>query len=91
MPLKGLCGRVFIRVYRLEIQSVMLVFRPSFVNYCHSNLLSVSPPRPLPHSLRQSAVQYTVYRLCVTGRGWGRVLSPVGDQIQFYRSFTLCM
>jgi hypothetical protein len=25
---------VLIRIYRLEIQSVMLVFRPSFVNYC---------------------------------------------------------
>ncbi len=30
----------FIRVYRLEIQSVMLVFSTSFVNYCPSNLVS---------------------------------------------------
>jgi hypothetical protein len=26
--------QVFIRVYRLKIQLIMLVFRPSFVNYC---------------------------------------------------------
>jgi hypothetical protein len=41
----------FIRVYRLETQSVMLVqyFRPSFVNCCPSPLLSGSIPRsPLP-------------------------------------------
>ncbi len=31
---------VVIRVYRLEIQSVMLVFSTGFVNYCPSNLLS---------------------------------------------------
>jgi hypothetical protein len=30
---------MFIRVYRLEIQSAMFVYiRPSFVNCCHSNL-----------------------------------------------------
>jgi hypothetical protein len=31
---------VFNRVYRLELQSVMLVFSTAFVNYCPSNLLS---------------------------------------------------
>jgi hypothetical protein len=40
---------VFNRVYRLKIQSVMLVFRPSFVNYCPSTFspvhLTPSPPR----------------------------------------------
>jgi hypothetical protein len=30
----------FNRVYRLEIQSVMLAFSTGFVNYCLSNLLS---------------------------------------------------
>jgi hypothetical protein len=42
---------VFNRVYRLEKQSVMLVFSPlSFVNCCPSNLLSSStlPPPPFP-------------------------------------------
>jgi hypothetical protein len=31
---------VFNRVYRLEIQSAMLVFSTGCVNYCPSNLLS---------------------------------------------------
>ncbi len=43
---------VLSRVYRLEIpeiQSVMLVFSPGFVNYCLSNLLSgLLSPSPLP-------------------------------------------
>jgi hypothetical protein len=37
----------FNRVYRLEIQSVMLVFSTGFVYYCHSNLLSLPSPPPL--------------------------------------------
>jgi hypothetical protein len=46
---KGTLRHVFIRVYRLEIQSVMLVIRPSFVKFCPSNLLSGfnSPPPSL--------------------------------------------
>jgi hypothetical protein len=37
------------RVYRLEIQSVMLVFSTGFVIYCPSNLLSgYLPPPHLP-------------------------------------------
>ncbi len=39
--------QVFLRVYRLEIQSVMLFFfRPSFVNCCPSNLFSGSTLSP---------------------------------------------
>ncbi len=39
---------MFIRIYRLEMQSVMSVFRLSFVNCCPSNLLSGSiPPFPV--------------------------------------------
>ena len=47
---KGTLQQVYIRVYRLEIQSVMLVFRPSFLNCCPCNLLSGSSPplHPLP-------------------------------------------
>ncbi len=46
---KGTSRQVFIRVYRLEIQSVNLVFRPSFVNCCSSNFLSGSTlPPPFP-------------------------------------------
>jgi hypothetical protein len=38
---KGTLRQAFIRVYRLDMQSVMLVFfRPSFVSCCPSNLLS---------------------------------------------------
>ncbi len=39
---KGTLRQVFIRVYRLEIQSVVLVFQPSFVNCCPYKLLSGS-------------------------------------------------
>jgi hypothetical protein len=63
--------RVFIRVYGLEIQSVMLVFWPSFVNCCPSNLLSGSilPPSPLP-CVNTVLVKYTVlYTMCKEGRG----------------------
>ncbi len=35
-------------VYRLEIQSVMLVFLTNFVNYCPSNLLSGKLSSPFP-------------------------------------------
>jgi hypothetical protein len=46
---KGTLRHVFIRVYRLEIQPVMLVyFRPSLVNCCPSNLLSGSALALLP-------------------------------------------
>jgi hypothetical protein len=53
----------------------MLVFRPSFVIYCPSNLLSCSPRLPsFPKS------KYSIYREFVAGRGWG-LLSCVGDHI----------
>jgi hypothetical protein len=58
----------------MEIQSVILIFRPSFVNYCPSNLISSSP---YPPSLCQSTVFTDSVWL---GGGWG-VLSPVGDYI----------
>jgi hypothetical protein len=74
-------AEVFIRVYRLEIQSVMLVFSTQLfeLQYCPpSNLLSGSeallpPPPPFPKS------KYTVQTVC----GWegGGMLSPVGDHI----------
>jgi hypothetical protein len=49
-PAKGLCGRCLIRVYRLEMDSVMLVFSTQLVNCCPSNLLSGSSI-PLPPTL----------------------------------------
>ncbi len=53
-------------------------FRPSFVNYCPCNLLSGSPPQPLP---RFPKSKYIICRQCVAGRGWGEVLSCAGDHI----------
>ncbi len=57
---------VFNRVYRLEIQSVMLVFSARFVNNCPCNLLSgYLPPPPFPV---WTSILYTRIH-CV--RGWG--------------------
>jgi hypothetical protein len=54
-------------------------FRPSFVKCCPSNLLSGSTPLPPPPASRPCVkVQYSLYRKCVAGRGWG-ILSPVRD------------
>jgi hypothetical protein len=39
---------VFNRVYRIEIQSAMLVFSTPLVNYPLSKLLTGSPPTPPP-------------------------------------------
>jgi hypothetical protein len=41
------CRLVFNRDYRLEIQSVMLVFSTGFVKHCLSNLLLAPPPLSL--------------------------------------------
>jgi hypothetical protein len=66
---------VFNRVYRLEIQSVMLVFSTGFVNFCRYICLSGSPPPPLP-SPHLPKVKDS---MCL-GEG-GEVLSCVGDHI----------
>jgi hypothetical protein len=50
---------VFNRVYRLEIQSVKLIFSIGFVNYCPTNLLFSlvsSPPPPPPCCNKYSTV-----------------------------------
>jgi hypothetical protein len=75
---KGTLRQVLIRVYRLEIQSVMLVFSTytTFVNYCPSNLFYGSPPpSPLPYV----KVQYiqTVCRWEEVGRGCWVVLETI--------------
>ncbi len=59
-------------------------FRPSFVNFCPSNLLSRSPlpPPPFPKS------KYSIYRQCVAGSRWG-MLSCVGDHNR--QELTLCI
>jgi hypothetical protein len=61
---KGPLRQVLIRVYRLVIQSGILIFRPSFMNCCPSNFLSGSslPPPPLP-----CVIKYTARIQCVRG------------------------
>jgi hypothetical protein len=74
---KGTLRQVFIRVYRLEIQPVMLIFSTQLsVNCCPLtfSLVQLSPSPPFPVS------KYSTLRQCVAGKGWG-VLSPVGDHI----------
>ncbi len=61
VPLRYLGPIISLKIPAQEIQSVMLVFRLRFVNYCPSNLLSGSPPPSLPLSQSQS----TVYTDCM--------------------------
>jgi hypothetical protein len=58
---------MFNRVYRLEIQSVMLVFSIFFVNCCPSTYLLSDLPHPFP--LSQS--KRTVHCVAVGGGGGG--------------------
>ncbi len=75
----------FIRVYRLKIQSVMLVFRPSFVNCCPFNLLygSTLPLHPLP-----CVSKYTVYTYSVCKGGGVRGSGPQTDKHLLQSPFT---
>ncbi len=57
---KGTLWQVFIRVYKLEIQSVILVFRPLFG--------SPVPPSHLPCVNKYTVYMYTV---CKGGGVWG--------------------
>jgi hypothetical protein len=60
---------VFNRVYRREIQSVMLVFSTGFVNYCPSTFCLIrSPPPCLPCVNKYTVYTYTV---CKGGGEYG--------------------
>ncbi len=74
---------VFNRVYRLEIQLVMLVFLTSLVNCFTSNLVTVSPPSPFLVWISTGLFIYFIQRV-TGGRGSGCVES-------IYRSYTLCI
>jgi hypothetical protein len=68
---------VYNRVYRMEIESVMLVFSILLVNCC-SSTFSLTSPTPLPLPKVIFKVQY-IQTECGCG-GWG-VLSCVVDHI----------
>jgi hypothetical protein len=73
---------VFKRVYRLEIQSAMLVFSTPLVNYCRSTLLTgLSPPLPRVNKYR-SMYFYSV----VTGG-----VRRSGCVESIYINYTLCI
>jgi hypothetical protein len=59
---------VFHRVYKLEVQLVMLVFSTSFVNYFAPLTFSLasSPPPPFP-----CVNKYTEYMYAVCKKGYG--------------------
>jgi hypothetical protein len=63
---------VFNRVYRLETQSVILVFSTGFVKHCPSNLLpgylSPLPPSPFPVYTVYGTVH--TYAVCKGGEYW---------------------
>ncbi len=63
LPVKDFAAGVYQSLYRLEIQSVMLVFRPSFMNCCSSNFLT-----PFPVLI---SILYSVYTYSVKGGVWG--------------------
>ncbi len=72
--MKGLCGRCLSEFIDWRCNQPYWYFRPSFVNWGPSNLLSGLTPPPF------HVMKYSIYRHCVTGRGW-RVLKPVEDHI----------
>ncbi len=67
LPCKGPLRQLFIRVNRLEIQSVMLVFSTQLVNSCPSLWFnSPQPPHPFPVCI---SILYTCYTVCKEGGG----------------------
>jgi hypothetical protein len=58
---------VFNIVYRLDVQSVMLVFSTGFVKHCPTNLLpgKLSPPPPSQYESVYSSVH--TYKVCKAG------------------------
>ncbi len=61
LPVEGFCGRCLLEFIDWRYSQSCWYFRPSFVNYCPSNLSSSPSP---------SLCQSTLYT-CVAGREWG--------------------
>ncbi len=70
LPVKRLCGRCLSEFVVWRYSQSYWYFRPSFVNCCPSNILSVStlPPYPLPCVNKYTVYTYT---MCVGGGVWG--------------------
>jgi hypothetical protein len=76
LQVEEFCGRCLLEFIDWRYSQSCWYFRPSFVNYCPSDLLSSSPPSPFP------VTKYIIYRKCVAGREWAEeMLSCVGDHI----------
>jgi hypothetical protein len=80
LTVKGLCGRCLSEFIDWRYSQSCWYFRPSFLNYCPFNLLSSSPPPPLP----KVKVQQIVCGLEVVGGCW------VVLQTIFCRILTFC-
>ncbi len=75
---------VFGRVYRLEVQSVMLVFSIPLVNCCPSTFSLTSPATPpFPKET------YITYRQCVAVGGGGVLSCVVGHILQKFNTLFL--
>jgi hypothetical protein len=77
-PSKRICDRCLLEFIHWRRGQSCWYFRPSFVNYCPYNLLSVHLPHPPPPPLK---VQYRYSIQTVCGREGVGMLSPVGDHI----------
>ncbi len=87
LPVKGLCGRCLLEFIDWRYSQSCWYFRPRFVNYWPSNLLSGSPPPPCPFHVSK----YSVYRQCVAGGGGGGGGCWVLLDTIFCWSLTLCI
>ncbi len=79
LTVKVLCGRCLLEFVDWRYSQSCWYFRPSFVNYCPSNLLSGSLPPPLHPCVKVQCIK-TVSGWEGVGAGvW--VLSPVGEHV----------
>jgi hypothetical protein len=84
---KGTLRQVFFRVYRLKIKSVMVVFSIQLCDFCPSNFLSGSPPRPPSLWKKYTAYTYAVckQRVWDPGPQTDNTCRKVPFQVKFFR------